>query len=105
MTGHDSTEPEHHTYPTHSPTPTGRALTPADDQPSTPEPETHRMTTTPSTDFPDAHERARLNAAFAATAAESGFWDEHGSPAPWPDDIEDYTPTTYQSDTHKPYDF
>jgi len=94
MTGNDSNEPEHHTYPTRSPTPTGSALTPTDDQPSTPEPEAHRMSTTPSSDFPDADERARLNAALAANTAESGFWDDDGRPAPWPDDIEDFTLTT-----------
>ena len=40
------------------------------------------MTTTPRPDLPDARERARLNAALQATAAETGFWDEHGNPAP-----------------------
>jgi hypothetical protein len=37
MTGRDSTEPERLTYLTRSPTPTGSALTPTDDQPTTPE--------------------------------------------------------------------
>lgn len=63
------------------------------------------MTATPSSDFPDAHERARLNAAFAATGAETGFWDDDGRPAPWPDDIEDWTLETHEPDPHKPYDF
>jgi hypothetical protein len=63
------------------------------------------MSVTPSSDFPDADERARLNAAFAATAAETGFWDDDGSPAPWPDDIEDWTLETHQPDPQKPYDF
>jgi hypothetical protein len=25
---------------------------------------------------------------------ETGFWDEHGRPAPWPQDIDDWTPWT-----------
>ena len=25
---------------------------------------------------------------------ETGFWDEHGRPAPWPDDIDEWRPTT-----------
>jgi hypothetical protein len=59
------------------------------------------MTTTPPPrpDLPDARERARLNAALQATAAETGFWDEHGNPAPWPDDFDEWTPTNHP-DTH-----
>lgn len=60
------------------------------------------MTATPSSDFPDAAERARLNAAFAATAAETGFWDDRGCPAPWPDDIEDWILETHQTDPQGP---
>ena len=63
------------------------------------------MTTTPRPDLPDARERARLNAALQATAAETGFRDEHGNPAPWPDDIDDWTPDTHQPDPHEPDDF
>jgi hypothetical protein len=33
--------------------------------------------------------RARL-----AAGHETGFWDEHGHPAPWPDDIDEWRPTT-----------
>jgi hypothetical protein len=62
------------------------------------------MSDTPSSDVPDADERARLNAALAANTSESGFWDEHGRPAPWPDD-EDWTRETHQPDPHQPYDF
>ena len=58
---------------------------------------------TPPPHLPDPHERARLNAALLATGAETGFWDDHGRPAPWPDDIDDWTPTS-QPDTH-PHDF
>ena len=63
------------------------------------------MTPTPSPDIPDAHERAQLNTAFAATTAETGFWDEHGNPAPWPDDIDDWAPDTHQPDPQRPHDF
>jgi hypothetical protein len=63
------------------------------------------MTGAPSPGIPDADERARLNAAFAATAAETGFWDERGNPAPWPGDIDDWTPETHQPDPGKPRDF
>jgi hypothetical protein len=58
----------------------------------------------PRPDTPDAQERARLNAALLATGAETGFWDDHGVPAPWPDDIDDWTPVTRQPGT-EPDDF
>jgi hypothetical protein len=54
---------------------------------------------------PDAQERARLNAALRSTAAETGFWDERGNPAPWPDDINDWAPDTHPSRAHEPRDF
>jgi hypothetical protein len=59
------------------------------------------MTPTPAPrpHAPDAHERARLNAALLATGTETGFWDEHGTPAPWPDDIDEWAP-----ETHRPHD-
>ena len=39
-------------------------------------------------DIPDPDERAALNSALlAGTSADTGFWDDHGRPAPWPDDI------------------
>jgi hypothetical protein len=28
------------------------------------------------------------------TAHETGFWDDNGRPAPWPDDIDEWSPTT-----------
>jgi hypothetical protein len=56
------------------------------------------MTPTPAP-LPDPHERARLNAALHAAGTETGFWDEHGSPAPWPDDIDAWTPAGHP-DTH-----
>lgn len=55
--------------------------------------------------IPDATERARLNAALLAGTAESGFWDDHGVPAPWPDDIEDWTPDIHPHDPDRPHDF
>jgi hypothetical protein len=58
------------------------------------------MTPTPEPpNVPDAHERTTLNAALLATGAETGFWDEHGRPAPWPDDFDEWTPTNHP-DTH-----
>jgi hypothetical protein len=54
---------------------------------------------------PDAQERARLNAALQSSGVESGFWDEHGNPAPWPDDIDDWAPATRPSQTQGPRDF
>jgi hypothetical protein len=63
------------------------------------------MTPTPQPDVPAADERARLNAALHATGAETGFWDEHGRPAPWPDDIDDWTPHSHQPDGPAPRDF
>jgi len=42
--------------------------------------------------FPDPKERAALNAALHADNTETGFFDDHGNPAPWPDDIDQWTP-------------
>ena len=53
-------------------------------------------------DLPNADERARLNATLLATGAETGFWDDHGRPAPWPDDINEWRPVTGQSITVDP---
>lgn len=43
-------------------------------------------------EIPDPSDRAHLNADLVETGTETGFWDEHGSPAPWPDDIDDWRP-------------
>lgn len=43
---------------------------------------------------PDPVERTAINAALRTSGTESGFWDEHGTPAPWPDDIDDWRPVT-----------
>jgi hypothetical protein len=40
--------------------------------------------------IPDPAERAALNAALHATGAGTGFWDDHGRPAPWPADIDEW---------------
>ena len=44
--------------------------------------------------IPDRATRAELNAALLATGADTGFWDETGRPAPWPDDIDEWRPST-----------
>jgi hypothetical protein len=44
--------------------------------------------------IPDPHERTMLNAAPLAAGADTGFWDDHARPAPWPDDIDECRPTT-----------
>ncbi|MGI5182523.1 hypothetical protein ACQEVZ_60530 [Dactylosporangium sp. CA-152071] len=44
--------------------------------------------------IPGPADRVRLNAALAATGAETGFWDDRGRPAPWPDDIDEWQPET-----------
>jgi hypothetical protein len=46
------------------------------------------------TGTPDRDTRAALNAALLTTGADTGFWDENGRPAPRPDDIEEWRPTT-----------
>lgn len=44
--------------------------------------------------IPDPNERAALNAALHNDGTPSGWWDDHGRPAPWPDDIDQYQPVT-----------
>jgi hypothetical protein len=51
--------------------------------------------------IPDRADRERLNAALA-NSVETGFWDDHGRPAPWPDDIDQWQPDTSESDAHQP---
>jgi hypothetical protein len=51
---------------------------------------------------PEPHERAALNTALHATGAETGFWDEDARPAPWPADIDEWTPTTSRPTTPEP---
>ena len=33
---------------------------------------------------------------------ETGFWDDNGRPAPWPDDIDEWSPTTHEPITLAP---
>jgi hypothetical protein len=54
---------------------------------------------TPHPDIPDPATRQQLNTALAATGAETGFYDENGRPAPWPDDIDQWAPTSNDSTT------
>ncbi|MFI6077507.1 hypothetical protein ACIA5C_38855 [Actinoplanes sp. NPDC051343] len=44
--------------------------------------------------IPDPAERARRNAALHTDNIETGFFDEDGRPAPWPDDIDQWRPET-----------
>jgi hypothetical protein len=39
-----------------------------------------------------------------AAGHETGFWDHHGIPAPWPDDIDEWRPDTHpdNSDPEQP---
>jgi hypothetical protein len=52
--------------------------------------------------IPDPAERAELNAALHATGADTGFWDDHDRPAPWPDDIDEWRPATGEPITREP---
>jgi hypothetical protein len=52
--------------------------------------------------IPGPADRAVLNAALHATGADTGFWDEHGRPAPWPDDIDEWRPATGEPITRQP---
>jgi hypothetical protein len=58
--------------------------------------------TDPTNQIPDPTERATLNAALHATGTDTGFWDDHDRPAPWPDDINEWKPSTSQPLTHEP---
>lgn len=44
--------------------------------------------------IPDPEERAARNAALFADNIETGFWDDQGRVAPWPDDIDEWAPET-----------
>lgn len=56
----------------------------------------------PAPAIPDAAQRAWLNARLYATGHDSGFWDEHGRPAPWPDDIDEWRLVTGEPITPAP---
>ncbi|WP_432985661.1 hypothetical protein [Dactylosporangium sp. CA-233914] len=58
------------------------------------------MTTHHNLAISDPTER---NTAPTATSAETGFWNHHGRPAPWPDDIDHWQPeTSHPTTTHRP---
>jgi hypothetical protein len=52
------------------------------------------MTPTPPAPIPSPAQRAALNRQLHATGHDTGFWDDHGRPAPWPEDIEEWRPST-----------
>ena len=54
--------------------------------------------------IPQAAERTTLNAALLNHGTETGFWDEHGQPAPWPDDIDQWQPYNGGPTTRQPGD-
>ncbi len=60
------------------------------------------MTTQPSAWIPGREQRAELNAALNTNCADTGFWDDHGRPAPWPDDIDEWRPSTREPITRQP---
>lgn len=43
------------------------------------------------------HDRALLAAGY-----DTGFWDENGNPAPWPEDIDEWRPVTGEPITLEP---
>jgi hypothetical protein len=53
--------------------------------------------TRPSGAIPGPAHRAELDAALHVTGADSGFRDDHGRPAPWPEDIDEWRPSTNES--------
>jgi hypothetical protein len=52
--------------------------------------------------IPDPDERAALNAALHTTGTETGFWDDQGRSAPWPDDTDQWIPETSGPVTREP---
>ena len=52
--------------------------------------------------IPNAEHRAELDTALHVTGADTGFWDDHGRPAPWPNDIDEWRPTTSEPLTPEP---
>lgn len=43
-----------------------------------------------------------LEHALLEAGQETGFWDDHGRPAPWTDDIDEWSPTTQEPLTLQP---
>jgi hypothetical protein len=44
--------------------------------------------------IPDPAERTARNTALNNDNIETGWWDDQGRPAPWPDDIDQWQPVT-----------
>jgi hypothetical protein len=42
---------------------------------------------------PLAGTSTELDLALLRAGHETGWWDDHGHPAPWPDDIDEWSPT------------
>lgn len=49
--------------------------------------------------IPDPAERERLNKRLLTHGEETGWWDERGVPAPWPDDIDTWPAPILDTDT------
>jgi hypothetical protein len=52
--------------------------------------------------IPDPEERAARNVALFADNIETGFWDDQGRVAPWPDDIDEWVCISYNPRTSDP---
>ena len=37
-----------------------------------------------------------------AAGYETGFWDDHGRPAPWPEDLDEWRPVTSEPTSPEP---
>jgi hypothetical protein len=52
--------------------------------------------------LPEDHDAATINADFFAGRTDiTGFYDEHGRPAPWPDDLDDRRPSSSSSSSEQ----
>ena len=60
------------------------------------------MTSTPQAWIPNPDQRAKLNRQLHAAGADTGFWDDHGNPAPWPNDIDEWRPACSEPCTTDP---
>ena len=58
--------------------------------------------TAPRAWIPGPEQRAELNRQLHAAGADTGFWDELGRPAPWPDDIQEWRSSTSEPFTTEP---
>jgi hypothetical protein len=60
------------------------------------------MTPAAEAPIPGPQQRAELNRRLRATGTDTGFWDDHGRPAPWPDDINEWRPVSNEPITIEP---